>query len=168
MWIKKIRFQSSPVYVNLMYLQQITSRRLCLGLRQLLSSRGLEAKTCTKAFECCMPCVHERTQHSYWASNEKSLITEQENHKILFQRIFFKKEYFGLYLYNPVIVVKTYHSVLLFASSFLAQISSIHIDKVLAWLSFRKIYVLKASFIKNLLQITDINFLPTTSEPNGF
>ena len=30
-------------------------------------------------------------------------------------------------------------------SSVLAWISSVHIDKVLAWLSFRKIYVLKAS-----------------------
>ena len=39
----------------------------------------------------------------------------------------------------------------------------VHIDEVLAWLSFRKIYILKASFSKNLLQITDINFLPTVS-----
>ena len=39
----------------------------------------------------------------------------------------------------------------------------VDIDKVLAWLSFRKIYVLKASFSKNLLQITEINFLPTIS-----
>ena len=51
-------------------------------------------------------------------------------------------------------------------SSVLAWISSFHIDRVLAWLSLRKIYVLKASFSKNLLQITDINFLPTISLPN--
>ena len=46
----------------------------------------------------------------------------------------------------------------------LLEFSSVHIDKVLAWLVFRKIYVLKASFSKNLLQITDINFLPTILE----
>ena len=34
-------------------------------------------------------------------------------------------------------------------------------QKVLARLSFKKIHVLKASFSKNLLQITDINFFPT-------
>ena len=39
----------------------------------------------------------------------------------------------------------------------------VDIDEVLAWLSFRKIYVLKASFSKNMLQITEINFLPTIS-----
>ena len=33
--------------------------------------------------------------------------------------------------------------------------------EILARLSFRKIHVLKASFSKNVLQITDINFLPT-------
>ena len=48
-------------------------------------------------------------------------------------------------------------------SSLLAWISSVYIDKALAWMSFRKIYVLKANFIKNFLQITDINFLPTIS-----
>ena len=48
-------------------------------------------------------------------------------------------------------------------SSLLAWISSVHIDKVLAWLSFRKIYVLMTSFSKNFVQITDINFLPTIS-----
>ena len=53
-------------------------------------------------------------------------------------------------------------------SSVLAWISSVHIDRILAWLSLRKIYVIKASFSKNLLQITDINFLPTISQPNGF
>ena len=42
----------------------------------------------------------------------------------------------------------------------LALISAVRTDKVLAWLSFRKIYVLKASFSKNLLQITDKNFFP--------
>ena len=41
--------------------------------------------------------------------------------------------------------------------------SSVHIDIVFAWLSFRKIYVLKASFSKTFLQITDINCLPTIS-----
>ena len=50
-------------------------------------------------------------------------------------------------------------------SSLLALISSVHIDKVLVELSFRKIYVLKAivSFNKNFLQITDVNSLPTIS-----
>ena len=47
--------------------------------------------------------------------------------------------------------------------SVLAWISLVHLDKVLAWLSFRKSYVLKASFNKNMLQITDINVLPTKS-----
>ena len=46
-------------------------------------------------------------------------------------------------------------------SSVLAWISTVHTNKELAWLSFRKIYVLKASFSKNVLQITDMNFLPT-------
>ena len=45
--------------------------------------------------------------------------------------------------------------------------------KVLARLSFKKFHVLKASFSKNVLQITDINFHPTIidnyiSQPNGF
>ena len=48
-------------------------------------------------------------------------------------------------------------------SSVLAWISSVHIDKILAWLSFRKMYVLKASFSKNLLQYTDKNVLPILS-----
>ena len=48
-------------------------------------------------------------------------------------------------------------------SSLLAWISLVHKDKVFAWLSFRKIYVLKASFSKNFKQITDINFLLTKS-----
>jgi len=52
-------------------------------------------------------------------------------------------------------------------SSILAWIFSVHKDKVLAWLR-RTIYVRKASFSKNLLQIADINFLPTISEANGF
>ena len=39
-------------------------------------------------------------------------------------------------------------------SSLSAWISSVHIDKVLAWLRFRKVYVLKASFSKTFLQIT--------------
>ena len=46
-------------------------------------------------------------------------------------------------------------------SSGLAWISLVHLDKVLAWLSFREIYVLKASFSKNIMQITDINILST-------
>ena len=53
-------------------------------------------------------------------------------------------------------------------SSILAWIFSVHKDKVLAWLSLRTIYVRKASFSKNLLQIADINFLPTISKANGF
>ena len=40
-------------------------------------------------------------------------------------------------------------------SSLLALISSVHIDEGLAWLRFRKVYVLKASVSKNVLQITD-------------
>ena len=43
-------------------------------------------------------------------------------------------------------------------SSVLASISSVHIDKILAWMSFRKIYVLQASFSKNFLKITDVKF----------
>ena len=61
-----------------------------------------------------------------------------------------------------------YIAVCVVHSSFLAWISSVHIEKVLSWLGFRKNYVLKASFSKNLLQITDVNFLSTTSKPNGF
>ena len=53
-------------------------------------------------------------------------------------------------------------------SSILAWIFSVHRDKVLAWLSLRTIYVRKASFSKNLLQIAEINFLPTISKANGF
>ena len=53
-------------------------------------------------------------------------------------------------------------------SSILAWIFSVHNDKVLAWLSLRTIYVRKASFSKNLLQIVDINVLPTISKANGF
>ena len=48
-----------------------------------------------------------------------------------------------------MIAVKKSQSILLFAllvySSVLAWISSVHVDKVLAWLSFWKIYVLKAN-----------------------
>ena len=36
-------------------------------------------------------------------------------------------------------------------SSLLALISSVHIDKVLEWLRFRMVCVLKASFSKNFL-----------------
>ena len=56
-------------------------------------------------------------------------------------------------------------AVCLVHSSHLALISSVHIDKVLVELRFRKIYVLKAiaSFSKNFLQITDVNSLPTIS-----
>ena len=46
--------------------------------------------------------------------------------------------------------------------------SSVHIDKVLAWLRFRKVYALGAGFIKTYLRITNIHFLPTISEPNRF
>ena len=45
----------------------------------------------------------------------------------------------------------------------LALIFSVHMDKVLVWPCFRKVYVLKASFSKNCLQITGINFLSTIS-----
>ena len=48
-------------------------------------------------------------------------------------------------------------------STLSASISLVHIDKVLALLHFRKVYVLKASFSKTFLQITDINFLPIIS-----
>ena len=48
-------------------------------------------------------------------------------------------------------------------STLSASISLVHIDKVLALLRFRKVYVLKASFSKTFLQITDINFLPIIS-----
>ena len=51
-----------------------------------------------------------------------------------------------------------YVAVCVVNSSVLALISSVYIDKALAWLSFRKIYVPNASFSKNVLQITDINF----------
>ena len=50
--------------------------------------------------------------------------------------------------------VSQYIAVCVVHSSVFDWISSVHncIDKVLAWLSFRKIYVLKASFSKNVLQ----------------
>ena len=54
--------------------------------------------------------------------------------------------------------VSHYIDVCIVHSSLLAWISSFHIDKVLAWLSFHgfsNIYVLKATFSKNFLQITD-------------
>ena len=48
-----------------------------------------------------------------------------------------------------MIAVKKCHSMLLFAllvySSVLVWISLVHVDKVLAWLSFLKIYVLEAN-----------------------
>ena len=50
----------------------------------------------------------------------------------------------------------------------LVWISSVHTDKVLALLRFRKVYVLKVRFSKTVLQITEINFLPTISYPNRF
>ena len=65
------------------------------------------------------------------------------------------------YYVCQMIAVRKCHSILLFA--LLALISSVHIDKVLAWLRFRKVHFLKASFSKTFLQITDINLLPTTS-----
>ena len=43
----------------------------------------------------------------------------------------------------------------------LFTLDEVHTGKALEWLSFRNAYVLKASFGKNFLQITDINFLPT-------
>ena len=46
-------------------------------------------------------------------------------------------------------------------SSLSAWISSVHMDKELAWLRFRKVYVLTESFSKTFLQITDINFRPS-------
>ena len=52
--------------------------------------------------------------------------------------------------------VSQYVAVCVVNSSVLA--SSVYIDKALAWLSFRKIYVPSASFSKNVLQIIDINF----------
>ena len=58
---------------------------------------------------------------------------------------------------SQLIVVCVVHS------SLLAWISSVHIDKVLAWLRSRKVYVLNASFSKTFLQITDLNFVPTIS-----
>ena len=49
-------------------------------------------------------------------------------------------------------------------SSLSAWISPVHIDKVLTWLRFRKVYVLKVSFSKTfLVKISDINFLPIIS-----
>ena len=54
--------------------------------------------------------------------------------------------------------VSQYVAVCVVNSSVLALISSFYIDKALAWLSFRKIYVPNASFSKNVLQIIDINF----------
>ena len=57
--------------------------------------------------------------------------------------------------------VSQYIAVCVVHSSVLTWISSVHIGKVGAWLWLRKIYVLKESFSKNLLQITVINFLPT-------
>ena len=56
-----------------------------------------------------------------------------------------------------MIVVKKFHSILCLRPLLLtvAWISLFHIDNVLAWLSFSKIYVLKASFIKNFLQISE-------------
>ena len=68
-----------------------------------------------------------------------------------------------------MIAVRKCHSLLVLAYSYpslLSRISSVHIDKVLASLRFRKVYVLKVSFSKNFLQITDINFPPIISYPN--
>ena len=55
--------------------------------------------------------------------------------------------------------VSQYIAVCVVHSSLLAWISSLHIDKVLAWMSSKNIHVLG----KNLLQIMDINCLPTIS-----
>ena len=47
-------------------------------------------------------------------------------------------------------------------SPLLAWISSVHIEKVLTWLCFKKVYVLKASFGKTFLQITEcLNKFPS-------
>ena len=54
--------------------------------------------------------------------------------------------------------VLQYFAVCAVQFSVLALISSVHVQKVFAWLSFRKIYVLKASFSKKLPQITDKNY----------
>ena len=55
-----------------------------------------------------------------------------------------------------------YITVCVVHSSVLAWISSVHIDKVIAWLRFRKICVLKASFSKNLLQIQGCSWIFVT------
>ena len=54
--------------------------------------------------------------------------------------------------------VSQYVAVCVVNSLVLALISSVYIDKALAWLSFRKIYVPNGSFSKNVPQIIDINF----------
>ena len=59
--------------------------------------------------------------------------------------------------------VSQYVAVCVVHSLVLAWIFSVHVDKVLAWLSFRKFYVFEASFSKNLLQITHINLLSIIS-----
>ena len=56
-----------------------------------------------------------------------------------------------------IIAVRKCHmqlnAVCLVHSSLLAWISSVHTDKVLAYLRFKKVFVLKASFSKTFLQI---------------
>ena len=53
--------------------------------------------------------------------------------------------------------VLQYLAVCVVQYSVLALISSVHVDKVLAWLSFRRIQALKASFGKKLPQINERN-----------
>ena len=60
---------------------------------------------------------------------------------------------------SHMIAVKKCHG-MRSSPSVLAWISSVNVS---AWLSFRKIYLRKASFSKNLLQFTDKNFLPIIS-----
>ena len=53
-------------------------------------------------------------------------------------------------------------------STLSASISSVRIDKVLASLRFRKVYVLKASFSKTFLQITDVISFQLQANPIDF
>ena len=50
----------------------------------------------------------------------------------------------------------------------LGLVSLVHVAKVLASLRFTKVYVLKASFSKTFLQITDINFPSNYKLANRF
>ena len=65
-------------------------------------------------------------------------------------------------------VLQFYIAVCVVHSLLSAWISLVHIDKVLAWMCFSNLYVLKASFSKTFLQVADLNFIPTISWPNRF